>query len=101
MKRWRLAHPDRVRENKRRWKRTEKGKRATAKYQPSPLKQQARNAVNYAVIVGTLVRGPCAHNGPGCRGKVQAHHHRGYAKRHWLTVTWLCAKHHDAEHQER
>ena len=30
--------------------------------------------------------------------KLQAHHHKGYAKEFWLDVVWLCIKCHNAEH---
>jgi hypothetical protein len=54
----------------------------------------AKNAVTYALRKGSLVKAAtCQHQ--GCdETKVQAHHHKGYAREHWEDVMWLCRKHH-------
>jgi RecJ-like exonuclease len=61
--------------------------------------RKAGHAVETAVRNGTLYkRNSCQQ----CRmiGKVEAHHHKGYAPEHWLDVEWLCVMCHrkaDAE----
>jgi len=95
---WAKAHPERIRAAKRQWKKTKAGKAATARYKPSPYKQKARQALNYAVLAGLVQRGECAQKGPKCAGAIHGHHHLGYAKKHWLDVIWLCQRHHEAEH---
>lgn len=69
--------------------------------QLNPLHWGARSAVwrakrsgkleptRYCEIQGCLVR---AYDG------LQAHHHKGYDKKHWLDVVWLCPKHHLEAH---
>jgi hypothetical protein len=53
-------------------------------------KRKARQCVNNAVNRGKLRRPTrCGACGSACRP--QAHHHRGYARRFWLDVAWLCA----------
>jgi len=61
-------------------------------------KQEARLAVKIAVAMGTLKRPTrCPRCNRKCR--VQGHHHKGYDKRHWLDVQWLCAScHYRVEH---
>lgn len=56
-------------------------------------KYLAHKAVEYAVKVGRLVRGPCEVD--GCEGKSHAHHD-DYSKP--LEVRWLCQKHHEKQH---
>ena len=55
-----------------------------------PEKFAARNAVNNAVLAGTLVRGTC--EVPKCDVIGQAHHD-DYSKP--LDVRWLCIEHHN------
>lgn len=62
---------------------------------PEKLAVEARAAVTEAVRDGRLRRGRCAVCGTP---KTEAHHHRGYAEAHWLTVSWLCRTHHAAAH---
>lgn len=66
--RWRKAHPERV---------------------------KAGDAVKVALRKGTLVRGTCLIANDDCRGQIEAHHYKGYAKEHWLDVVWLCKYHHE------
>lgn len=49
----------------------------------------AHHAVERAVRSGKLYkRNSCANC--GLIGKVEAHHHKGYAPENWLDVVWLC-----------
>lgn len=61
---------------------------------------RARQAVYWAVKTGTLKR-PAKCSACPRRCTPHAHHHHGYAREHWLDVTWFCAKcHYQIEHQE-
>ena len=76
---WRIDHPD---------------------YRPpnDPLKIKARSAVTNAIAAGKLVIGQCTvcELKPSTSGKqiIEAHHHNGYAREHWLDIEWLCQPHH-------
>lgn len=60
----------------------------------------ARQAVWRAIKSGKLER-PYLCEYPKCiELKLEAHHHKGYAKEHRLDVVWLCNKHHVAAHRE-
>lgn len=51
---------------------------------------RARSAVAYALKTGRLQK-PSRCESCGKRdSKLDAHHHRGYARRHYLDVIWLC-----------
>lgn len=54
---------------------------------------RAQGAVTRAVARGDLVRPKVC---PICqlKKKVQAHHHRGYEKQHYLDIIWACARCH-------
>ena len=54
-------------------------------------KVKARAALNHALRTGEVQRQPCEVCG---NEKVEAHHHKGYAKKYWLEVQWLCKKDH-------
>jgi hypothetical protein len=66
-----------------------------------PDRYAARQAVNRAVAQGSLIRpdqcGRCGRTGPeaGGRGRIEGHHHMGYAPEYWLDVLWLCHPCHD------
>lgn len=64
---------------------------------PPAKKLAARNAVNHAVIMGRLIRGPCE-VGVDCRGRIEAHHD-DYDKP--LEIRWLCKKHHSEVHTSK
>lgn len=49
----------------------------------------ANNRVITAIRNGTLVR-PAICSSCGAVGKIEAHHHKGYAPEFWLDVVWLC-----------
>ena len=54
---------------------------------------RARREVYQALKKGTIIKGRCK-IGNDCRGRIEAHHHNGYSKKHYLDVIWLCSKHH-------
>jgi hypothetical protein len=58
---------------------------------------KAKETLNQAVRVGRIIKQPCEVCGAT---KVQAHHHKGYAKKNWLNVQWLCSKHHQLIHKK-
>ena len=59
-------------------------------------KIRARNAVNYAVISGKLLKPSMCSQ---CKqAKRLTGHHHSYAKEFWLDVQWLCHKCHEALH---
>lgn len=76
-----------------------KGMAKAARRQTDPAhleKQNARNAVNYAVGRGKMTKPlHCQHSGCESTYRVHAHHHRGYAKENRLDVVWLCQTHHE------
>ena len=58
----------------------------------------AHDAVKYAIRTGKLPRATdraCAHCGEPA---AQYHHHKGYAREHWLEVTPLCVRCHRIAH---
>jgi hypothetical protein len=59
------------------------------------LKIQARYALNKALQAGEIQCQPCEVCGIE---KVEAHHHKGYIKKYWLEVQWLCKKDHVKVH---
>ena len=83
-------------ENKKRYKQTEKGKIANAKYRPPKERMSAKNAVKYALKTGKLTKEPCF----VCGGLKTHGHHSSYAPDMKLAVTWLCQSHHNELHVE-
>jgi hypothetical protein len=69
-----------------------------ARYHANPAKWHAKIAVARAVVRG-IIRKPAAC--PTCHRitRVEAHHHRGYAREHWLDVVWRCRQCHTLEHK--
>jgi hypothetical protein len=65
--------------------------------QKNKHKCNARQAVRWAVLAGTLIK-PEGCQECGTVGRVQAHHHLGYEQPHWLHVQWLCRRCHDISH---
>ena len=65
-----------------------------------PYRMKARNAVSCAVIAGRLFHPDTlrCHYCPVRAG--QYHHHRGYAKKHWLDVQPVCQKCHAKLHRK-
>ena len=59
----------------------------------------ARNAVRTAVGNGSLRKAHvCEQVDATCKGRLEAHHTKGYAVEHWLHVDWLCVSHHRRAH---
>jgi hypothetical protein len=58
---------------------------------------KARVAVREAIKKGEIERLPCQKCG---ESKVQAHHHNGYNREHWLDIIWLCQEHHTQAHHK-
>ena len=82
-------------ENKKRYKRSEKGQLSASKYKRNPVREAAKNAVRYAIRTGKLHRQPCF-----VCGEASQAHHSSYAPEMRLVVTWLCQKHHNQLHIE-
>ncbi len=51
--------------------------------------RRAHRAVDYAIQTGRLVR-PQECSKCGATGRIEAHHHNGYTREHYLDVVWLC-----------
>jgi len=86
--RWIKAHPERMRELQRQG------------YARHPDRQIARSAVSRAVREGKVLKPDvCQGCGLRCgRGRLQGHHHNGYAREHWYDVVWLCRACHVLAH---
>jgi hypothetical protein len=56
---------------------------------------KAHKAVASALRSGELVADACCRH-CGAVTKLQGHHHRGYDRRNWLNVLWLCQSCHGA-----
>ena len=83
-------------ETKKRYKQSEKGKQSIARYKKDKSREAAKNAVQYALRTGKLVKEPCFVCGdPKTHG-----HHSSYAPDMKLAVTWLCQSHHNELHVE-
>lgn len=97
----RYRETEKYRATQRRYKETAKGK-ATAlaalqtKRTTHPEMKAAHQAVQVAVRNGLPRPAACS---CGSAGRLQAHHHNGYAPEHWLDVVWLCPKCHKAAHR--
>ena len=59
---------------------------------------RARWALGSAIRYGKLKKKPCQRCGTA--EKVQGHHHKGYEKKYWLDVVWLCGVCHGRAHRE-
>jgi hypothetical protein len=81
---------------KKRYKQSEKGKQAIARYKRDKTRESAKNAVKYALKTGKLIKQPCF-----VCGHEESHaHHSSYAPDMKLVVTWLCQTHHNELHIE-
>ena len=65
---------------------------AVRQYYADPERAKARNAVRHAVRDGLLTRpNKCSNlSAESHRGRIEAHHHKGYADEHKLDIVWLC-----------
>jgi hypothetical protein len=62
-----------------------------------PEKYEGRAAFLRALRAGELVR-PARCELCGAGGRIEGHHFKGYARRYWLTVEWLCVRCHRGAH---
>lgn len=104
-RRWALANRERRRENaKKYYARNRERINAyllayTRKLKATdPDRFYARVRLNTAVRLGKVTRKPCSVCG---EKRVQAHHHKGYAKEFWYDVVWLCKLHHEEAHHAK
>lgn len=65
-----------------------------------PDRTKARDALSNALKVGRVVR-PDACQECGTGGRIEGHHHLGYAPDHRLDVSWLCPSCHRQAHGRR
>jgi uncharacterized Zn finger protein (UPF0148 family) len=68
----------------------------TGYYRSSPEQQRANAAVGRAVRRGHLVRAAACEECGRTSHRIEAHHHRGYARQYQLDVQWLCSFCHGA-----
>lgn len=101
-KRWSAATKEKQLASVRRYAKTAKGKAAGDKRKKeynarNPDHPKAVQAVKYALRSGKLMRPDRCES---CRQpcKPQAHHYKGYAVEHRLTVRWLCHGCHTEQH---
>lgn len=78
-----------------RYRKTPLGKISTRKrwltqWRKNPEKILSRQAINGRIYKGRLVK-PKMCQKCGAEDKIQAHHYKGYERKHRLTVQWLCA----------
>lgn len=103
--RFRAAHPGRSYEIKQKYRLAhhEQYTAYAAKYREtnpeSPEKKAARHAIEHAIRDGKMTRGTYC-SVCGSEGRMQAHHHNGYAPEHRLDVVWLCRKCHSVADRE-
>lgn len=88
-KAWRDRNPDKTAKHSRTYRASEKGK-AQQVFAKESGRLRARNAVAQALRSGALVK-PSRCSRCGSRKRVEAHHHRGYAREYRLDVVWLCS----------
>ena len=111
---WRQNHPEATRTSWRRWDEKNRTKRRSwsrARYKAHRLTEcarakrvrekfkdhcRARWAVAQQIRYHGVKKKPCTDCGTTC--KVQAHHHNGYDKAHWLDIVWLCSLCHGKRH---
>lgn len=79
---WRRKNPERARAT------LEKSKKKNR------LKVKAREAVRSAIRRGELVKPARCQECGKMTDELDAHHHRGYTKRYWLDVKWICEECH-------
>jgi len=103
-KAYRENNRDKIRENARKYARSDKGRKSNKQwYLNNPEKVnskkyrdmvKARGILNRAILTDEIKREPCQE----C-GEVRSEaHHRDYSKP--LEVLWLCSVHHNATHKE-
>jgi hypothetical protein len=70
--------------------------RRRAAYKKAPEKKSAHEAVRRAVKKGVLTRPKACTKCGNSQMRIEAHHHKGYAKEHQLDVVFLCTSCHRA-----
>lgn len=55
----------------------------------SEQKKKARYFVTNAIRDGKIIRPEICERCKN-KGRIEAHHHKGYSIRHWLDIQWLC-----------
>ena len=68
------------------------------RYRTDPARWHAHVAVARAVAAGVLTKPTSC---PTCQRqrRIEAHHHRGYARKNWLDVVWRCRQCHTLDHK--
>lgn len=97
-RKWKLAHHEWSAEQQRQWRRDHPGYNTAAsnKWHLAHREQYLANKqLQYAVVSGAIVRGPCE----ACGTHPAEGHHDDYARP--LAVRWLCKRHHAELHRLR
>lgn len=72
-------------------------KHANAYHAKHPLERKAHAFLNDSIKAGKLTKpeecSKCFRRKPEIN-RIEGHHHLGYAREHWLTVTWVCSSCH-------
>lgn len=101
----RYIRSDKGRATRAAYRRSERGRAVLASLNRAyraadPDRQRARDAANRAARAGRLTK-PEACSACGSSGRIEGHHHRGYAPEHMLDVVWLCNRCHRLTHGRR
>src|SRR5215831_2055427 len=74
-----------------------------ARYAANPEQWKAKVAASRAIARGLIAKPAPGTPCPECRRvlRLEAHHHLGYAKEHWLDVKWACRSCHATRHAEQ
>ena len=74
-----------------------------ARYAANPAQWHAKVAVARAIARGILQKPAAGTPCPDCNRvlPLEAHHHNGYEKEHWLDVRWCCRACHRSTHVEQ
>jgi hypothetical protein len=69
-----------------------------ARYRANPAKWKAKVTVARAIAKGLLSKPTAC---PRCKRtrNIEAHHHLGYEREHWLDIEWRCRQCHTLEHK--
>jgi hypothetical protein len=86
----------RLKDQARGWPNQLKHRRELRKYSPEMV--NAWMAVRWAQEFGLLTK-PTDCQNCGARRRLHAHHGRGYDRKHWLDVDWLCSPCHRTIHR--
>ncbi len=93
---WKARHPERAAVASQVYHATEKGIQTRARSYTSYKAKGGRRAVSAvrnALASGKMVR-PQECSACPAVGSIEAHHHKGYAPEHRLSVVWLCTRCH-------